>query len=316
MFGREQEFKEIEDQLNAGFWPILIGAKRVGKTSIMKVIVEEQEGIYIDASTSIKASDIGIRMVEEIKRNKVRINEIKLDFKIIQAELRKDPIRTLEGILKGMGEKIIAIDEAQSLNDPTLPKLFSVLYNETEIKFMFSGSATGLLKRLERGTQMLGRPIQQEEIKPFDAQTAKDFLKKGFKICNITYNEEEVNETVSIFGGIPGWLSYYGAKRSQGISHQRSITQVKQLARGVVEEECASLGPIQTSIIIALASLGTSGGWSEIRALAQSYYKGRDLDDKSLGRSLQALIDLRIIGKTEKDRYFLLDPLYRLIRRQ
>jgi AAA+ ATPase superfamily predicted ATPase len=316
MFGRDEEFKEIGEQLDAGFWPILIGAKRVGKTSIMKVITEEQGGIYIDASTSIKASDIGTRMVEEIRRNRIRIGEVKLDFKIVQAELKKDPIRTLEGILKGMGEKIIAIDEAQSLNDPTLPKLFSVLYNETEIKFMFSGSATGLLKRLERGTQMLGRPIQQEEIKPFDTQTAKEFLKTGFKLCKVSHSEEEINDTVGTFGGIPGWLAYYGAKRSQNISHQRSIAQVKQLAKGVVEEECASLGPIQTSIIVALVSLGPSGSWSEIKALARSAYGGKEIDDKSLSRSLQTLVDLRIIAKTEKDRYHLLDPLYKLIQKE
>jgi AAA+ ATPase superfamily predicted ATPase len=314
MFGRDQEFKEIQDQLEAGFWPILIGPKRVGKTSIMKVITEEQGGIYIDASTSIKASDIGTRMVEEIRRNKVRINEIKLDFKIIQTELKKDPIRTLEGILKEMGEKIIAVDEAQSLNDPTLPKLFSVLYNETDIKFMFSGSATGLLKRLEHGTQMLGRPIQKEEIKAFDTQTAKEFLKTGFKLCKVIGYEEEVNETVSTFGGIPGWLSYYGAKRSQNISHEKSVTQVGQLAKGVVAEECASLGPIQTSIIVALASLGSGGSWTEIKALARSAQRGKEIDDKSLSRSLQALIDLRIVGRTDKTRYYLLDPLYKLIQ--
>jgi hypothetical protein len=41
------------------------------------------------------------------------------------------------------------------------------------------------------------------------------------------------------------------------------------------------------------------------------------LDGKSFSRALQTLIDLRIFGKSEEnDRYFSLDPLYKLIQRQ
>jgi uncharacterized protein len=313
MFGRDQEFKEIEGHLDSGFWPILIGPKRVGKTSIMKVIIEDQSGIYIDASTSLTASDIGTRIVEEIRRNKVKIN-VDLDFNVIKVGLKKEPIRTLEGVLKGISGKIIAIDEAQSLNDPTLPKLFSVLYNETDIKFMFSGSATGLLKRFQKSSQMLGRPIQDVEIRPFAQQTAKDFLITGYKICQVDYNEREVDDAASTFGGIPGWLSYYGAKRSTGISHQKSMSQIKLLAKRVVQEDAANLGHIQTAIIMALGSLGQAGTWSEIKALGKTYYQGKDLDDKSLTRSLRALTDLQIIRKTENERYNLIDPLFKLLR--
>ncbi len=34
MFGRDNEFTDIERDVRSGFWPVLLGPKRVGKTSI------------------------------------------------------------------------------------------------------------------------------------------------------------------------------------------------------------------------------------------------------------------------------------------
>ncbi|WP_243666067.1 ATP-binding protein [Vulcanisaeta sp. JCM 16159] len=47
MFGRDDVINEIERLLNSGFWPVILGPKRVGKTTVMRVVINELGGIYI-----------------------------------------------------------------------------------------------------------------------------------------------------------------------------------------------------------------------------------------------------------------------------
>ena len=82
----------------------------------MKVMTKERKGIYVDASTSTIAADLGTRLMDELQGRKIKTT-VELDFKVIKVELRKESIRTLEKVLKGLGETLIAVDEAQNLND-------------------------------------------------------------------------------------------------------------------------------------------------------------------------------------------------------
>lgn len=230
MFGRDNEFTDIERDIHSGFWPVLLGPKRVGKTSIMKVIVKENAGIYVDASTSVTAANLGTRLIDEVESGRVKVS-VNLDFGVLKTELSKQPIRTLERFLKKIGEKIIAIDEAQNLNDPMLPGLLSVVYNETKVRMMFSGSQKGLLKRFSGG-QMLGRPVQNEEVRPFDLDTARAFLQAGFDSCRVSYEEREIEESVKTFGGIAGWLSYYDTYLKWGQPGERYDLSFEELASG------------------------------------------------------------------------------------
>jgi AAA+ ATPase superfamily predicted ATPase len=310
IYGRDAELKDITNQLDAGFWTLIVGPKRIGKTSILKVVSKERNGVFIDGSTCLTVSDLGNRIIDAIS---VGIKtKITVDLKIVKAEFEKRPLRTLEQFLRDLPELAIALDEIQNINDPTFTKLLSVVYNESEIKFMFSGSAIGMMKRLSSDPSMLGRPTEQIEIEPFDIDTSKGFLKNGFDTCDIKYEDIEVDETVKTLGGIPGWLSYYGAKRSQGISHESSIKQVKRNAKAVLNDELKNLGSLELAIIKAVSSLDKGGSWTEIKALGSAYY-GKDPDDKSLKRSIDALMNMKLVRKTE-GRYELVDPLYKLTR--
>jgi AAA+ ATPase superfamily predicted ATPase len=310
IYGRDTELKDINKQLDGGFWTLIVGARRVGKTSILKVVSKERNGLFIDASTCITVSDLGNRLIDAISTGiKTKIT---VDIKIVKAEFEKRPLRTLEQFLNGLPEITIALDEVQNLNDPTFTKLLSVVYNECKIKFMFSGSATGMMKRLLSDPSMLGRPTQQVDIEPFDTSTSKGFLENGFALCRIEYKVSEVDDTVETLGRVPGWLSYYGAKRSQGISHENSINQVKKNAKAVLNDELKNLGPLELAIIKAVSSFDKGGSWTEMKALSGANY-GKRPDDKSLKRSIDGLINMKLVRKTD-DKYVLVDPLYKLTR--
>lgn len=309
LFGRQRELQEISQALDSGFWPLLIGAPRVGKTSLLKVLVNEKKGIYLDASTSITAADLGTRLIDELRGGKLKI-KVQFDFKLLQVELNKEPVRTLEKIMKSLGETLVAIDEAQNLNDTRIPGLLSVLYNESRLKFMFSGSMLRMIKLIERSPQTLGRPVQRMEIAPFSEEISKGFLEAGFKSCGVPIDKVEISEAIRALGGIPGWLSYYGARRCARSSQSVALRQVRTSARKVIEEEVKRLGPLEEAIVRSLAMIG-GGEWKRILVLASSFY-GKEPDRKSLTRSLASLVDMRIVEKTT-DGYRLIDPMYRIL---
>jgi hypothetical protein len=310
MYGRDIELQDITNQLDAGFWALVTGPKRIGKTSILKVISRERDGIFIDGSTCLTVQDLGNRILDAASTG--RKSKTTVDLKLLKMEFEKSPLRTLEQFLRNLKETTIALDEIQNINDPNFTKLLSVAYNESKIKFMFSGSATGMIKRLSGDPSMLGRPTQQIEIEPFNADTSVRFLERGFKACAIAYREREVHEAVGTFGGIPGWLSYYGAKRSERLGHERSIKEVEENAKAVLNDELKNLGRLELAIVKAVSSIGRACTWTELKALSRAYY-GTDPDDKSLKRSIDSLVNMRLIRKERAEgRYELVDPLYHL----
>jgi len=169
-------------------------------------MVRAGKGIYLDALTSVTAADLGLRLLDELQGRKLKLT-VQLDFKLIKIELTKAPIPTLGKILKGMGGTLLAIDEAQTLNDSRIPGLLSVLYNEFCLKLTFSGSMLRLIKLIERSPQTLGRPIQRIEIISFSEETSRAFLKKGFEECRIQADAAELGEVTKVLGEILGWLS-------------------------------------------------------------------------------------------------------------
>ncbi len=281
----------------------------MGKTSLMKVVIKEGKGIYIDASTSTTAADLGSRLLDELQGGKFKV-AVQLDFKVLKVELKREPVRTLEKVTKGIGDVLIAVDEAQNLNDSRIPGLLSVLYNESRVKLMFSGSMLRLIKLIDKSPQTLGRPIQKMEITAFSEDVSHAFLERGLKECGVQIDRAEVSEAARAFGGIPGWLSYYGARRCAHSSQSNALRHVRIAARKVIEEEVNRLGPLEQAIVRSLAMMG-SGEWKRIMALASSFY-GKEPDRKSLTRSLASLVDMRIVDKTTHG-YRLIDPMYRIL---
>jgi uncharacterized protein len=271
----------------------------------MKVLIKERKGMYLDASTSTTAADLGFRLLDDLQGGKLKL-AVQFDFKVLKVELKREPVKTLEKVMKEMGDTLIGIDEAQNLNDSRLPGLLSVVYNESRVKLMFSGSMLRLFKLIERSAATLGRPIEKMEITPFSEDTSRAFLEAGFGECLVKTNAGELNEAARALGGIPGWLSYYGARRCGHSTQADALRQVRIDARRVIEEEVNRLGPLERAIIRSLAMIG-AGEWKRIMALASSFY-GRQPDRKSLSRSLASLVDMRIVNKTPEG-YGLIDPM-------
>ncbi len=312
VFGRDNVINEIEQLLNSGFWPIILGPKRVGKTTVMRVVINELGGIYIDASTITGGlKGLGLRLVDEIRRLNIKV---KLNLAVLQLDIERRPTATIERLIKELGDVVIGIDEVQSIISPKLPALLSVAYNESRVKFVFSGSLIGTTRLIMRSPESLGRPLIKFELKPFTREQSMEFLRIGSSDCGINISDAEIEDAVSEFDGIVGWLTYYGSLRSGGKNHLEAMDALRSIAREVIKDELSRLGGRYELVIYrALATLGRAR-WVEIKRLAESLI-GHSMDDKTFTTSLKALVNMYMVREVERGIYEVIDEyMAKLVR--
>ncbi|WP_291999776.1 ATP-binding protein [Caldivirga sp.] len=204
-FDLDEVINEVEKLVEGKFWPLLIGPKRTGKTSILRIVARELNGIYVDAS--------GIRSVRDLGYSLVDKAEVKLqvDLKFIKVEINKKPTRGVQALLDRLRDSIILIDEVQSLISPWFLRLLANAYNNSQVRFAFTGSMIGLAKSLTRqgkgdelGRSFKGRPVIRVEVSSFNEDKDKEFLLTGFRNCGVVAKEEEVEDAVRAFRGFKG----------------------------------------------------------------------------------------------------------------
>ena len=310
-FDNEEIINEVEKLIEGKFWPLLIGPKRTGKTSILKIVNKEINGIYVDAS--------GVKSLKELGELIVNSPQLKveIDLKIIKVEIQKKPVKGIQSLLNKLGDAVILIDEVQNIVTPWFISLLSTTYNNSQVRFAFTGSMIGLSKTLtgegkgkKVGSSFKGRPIVEIEVKPFSEKQSMEFLKAGSMLCGIDIKDEEINDAIKAYRGIQGWLTYYGNFRSLGYSHEKAKELVLDIAKNVIKEELKQLSETQRQIVKAL-SLVEEIGWTDLKKLTEGLSKTK-IEDTVFNNALKKLVDARLVRK-EENKYAIIDPLYKLV---
>ncbi|ADY01609.1 ATPase of the AAA superfamily [Vulcanisaeta moutnovskia 768-28] len=310
VFGRDGEIEEIKRLLNNSFWPVILGPRRVGKTTVMRVVINELGGIYIDASTITGLKGLGLRLIDEVKRLNIKV---KLNLAMLQLDIERRPMVTIEGLIRKLGDVVIGIDEIQNIISPKLPSLLSVAYNESRVRFIFSGSLVGTTRLIMKSPESLGRPLIRFELKPFTREQSIEFLRISSRNCGINISDIEIENAVNEFDGIVGWLTYYGSLRSSGKSHPEAMEALRSIAKEVIKDELSKLGRYELVTYRALATLSRAR-WIEIKRLAESLI-GHSIDDKTFTTGLKALVNMYMVREVERGIYEVIDGyMARLVR--
>ncbi|MEM1627583.1 MAG: ATP-binding protein [Sulfolobaceae archaeon] len=311
-FDNEEIINEVEKLLEGKFWPLVVGPKRTGKTSILKIVSNELGGVYIDASGIKSLKELGETLIHSIQA------KIQIDLKVVRVEIIKKPVKGLQDLLNKIGDVILLIDEVQNIISPWFISLLSNAYNNSEVRFAFTGSMIGLSKTLvgqgrgsKLGSSFKGRPIVEIEARPFDDDRSKEFLKFGSKMCNLSITDYEVEDAVKVYRGIQGWLTYYGNFRSLGYSHDKAKEMVLKIATSIIRDEIKLLSETQRAIIKAL-SLVDSAGWKNLKNLSESISK-REFKDWVFNNALKQLVNARLVKKGNDGKYSLIDPMYKYL---
>jgi len=337
LYGRDDDLSNIINHISNRRWITILGPRMVGKTSLVraaKFILERQEFtvLYLNlwGSKSMTGLLDGIihalhdssKLYRNVKKYLKQLNGLTVSPLGITIKGNSKPVSMTWQILSLLGNHtdnlVIIMDEVQELSDVSshLVKLLANIFSTySNINFCFTGSQSGLTKSLHSpgpGSPLYGRSPAMLTIAPFDTNESIGFLNAGFKEHGIQIPLNDVGEVVNRFGGIPGWLTFYGNsvvvsklshKQALHKTERESFKTAKQTLKHYLE------GRNREEHLITLKAIAIQARWSEIRRALEANI-GKPINDGSLKKIIDALLAAFLVEKTNST-YNIIDPVIR-----
>lgn len=345
LFNREEEIKLLTKAVATPV-TLLLGVRRVGKTSLLKSFLNSLEApyVYLDLriledggfsraqlyrllSDSISNCTFKWRKMLECFRGVkgVGISGFSVEFNWREQSL------TLTAILNRLNDYalnktdkgfiIISFDEAQLLRFLAggkgridFRRIMAYAYDNLRgLRFILTGSEVGLLLNFLRldevSSPLYGRYVNIVKVERFTREQSIEFLKRGFKEANMNVSDDVLNAIVDKVDGIPGWLTYFGymCLESKNATNE-AIKTVSEKALKLVEKELKELFKRSNLYKHILKAISLeANSWSNIKKTIETWM-GRSLTNAEITRSLNTLINLSIIEKIN-GKYKITDPL-------
>lgn len=346
LYDFEKELEELKKGLEKTPITFLIGVRRTGKTSLLKVALSElgDPYVYLDTRLSsnptyrdfaniVKASleDFIARntsLRRKIVENFRRISGISISLSqlLVDISWRGDKKFELVDVLTALNKIgfdlgkpiIIAFDEAQELRKITwinFSRIFAYIYDNLEyVRLLLTGSEIGLLFKFigvdSTTSPLYGRYMHIVSTRRLSFEESVDFLEKGFREIGITISRQAIESAARAFGGIIGWLTLFGYNCYMNANTcSENIDKIIKIAVDVAKQEIGNFLKSRRSerYRILLKLLTTERSWSEIKSRLEDM-EGRTINDKTLSDLLTTLLDLSIIEKIN-ERYVIADPV-------
>jgi len=281
LYGRDKELNELEKAKENGGVIVLTGLRRIGKTSLLQVFLEERKSqgdiyAFLDCRSFVRNNRISrggfdlafsASLDKTIENKKLRI----IRKAVSKIETLKTPVgefgiskpgevnlnifQKLDDInqaLNKAGKKlIIAFDEAQNLRfygkgGYVILNLLAHAYDHLKnIIFILTGSEVGLLydflKLDNPKAPMYGRYVNEISLERFTQKDSINFLIEGFKQLGIEPKKEEIEKAVDMLDGIVGYLVIYGRVVSSKGDYKGALEDATKMAEDLIRFEIEEL---------------------------------------------------------------------------
>jgi AAA+ ATPase superfamily predicted ATPase len=324
---------KVHSAVEEGHFIAILGARRVGKTSIVKTFLNtyNYRFIYFDLSPYMNLRAVGLRSLvpAEIGFNQAQLtSEARLNLSVISLVLRKEKItgevfqKNLLSLIRELNHKnrktVVVFDEAQVLpfiKGINYRGILQFIHNNYEnIVVVLTGSMPGLLEKLispaEAEKPGFARYIEEIHIPRWGRNEAVNYLTEGLREKDIDYQNEELHEVYEELSGVPGFISYYGLLRSKGSSHRDALNKTVEYAVAEWERDLQSFlnvynSPLYIHALAVLAETVTGLKWGE---LAQELERklGKPVRKSTLHRILTNLLKAGMIEK-QGEKYYATD---------
>ncbi len=335
IYGRDDDLAKITRHLSKRRWITILGPRMVGKTSLAKAAGSNLEKrkiaiLYLNlwGVKTIPAFLQGIvlalndstRLYPKLKKFLSRIEQIKVGPVGITIKDDAKPMSLASELFSVLGKHagriVVIMDEVQELSDVSahLLRLLAKIFNTyPKITFCFTGSQSGLVKSLHfpgADSPLYGRSPAMLTIEPFDHQMAAGFLSSGFKEHRRRISEDQIKAVIARFGGIPGWLTFYGNNVVVSkMSHAKALRQTEKeafvTAKQTLEHYLA--GRNRPEHLLALRAIAIGARWSQVRRVLETHL-GKKVNDGSLKNIIDALKASFLVRKRDKT-YTIIDPV-------
>ncbi len=319
LFDRREELGVLDRLASQGEpLALVLGIRRIGKTSLLKSFLEEWHGVYVDMRGVSRERELYERLGEGLAHGKKRLIDFLRSVRGVrvvgvEVELKwrgQDSI-SLAGLfeeLNRFGDRVVVVfDEAQLIRPPistVLKNAIAYAYDHLEnVTIVLSGSEIGLLKDFvgvdRPQSPLYGRYYYELVVERFPRDLAREFLEQGFREARVAVDRSVIEEALDAFDGIVGWLVFFGKSYIDGA---RSVEAVLEAATRIALSELAKLDKREKLVLKAIASGARS--WSSVRRYIEEYM-GTTIAKSSLTRTIRRLERLSIIRD-----YEFLDPIY------
>jgi AAA+ ATPase superfamily predicted ATPase len=325
LFDREKELDQLKSNIDR---PLLLvtGIRRIGKTSLLKVCLNELNVPYILIDARELRQNYGISdlytlfakalssNLEKLRQTLSRIKRVKILGNEVELAWKGKRYISLSELFDELNEGplVIAIDEAQNLRGPNSSEIKNAIahsydYNKN-LTFVLTGSEVGLLYDFlgveEPSSPLYGRYHYTVHLERFDRKASLEFLKRGFEEAGAQIESGVIEQGVDAFDGIVGWLAFFGNSVLKG--HQ-DINEIKNTAVSMAKNElltlCSKRSPRYIHALKCL-SQGKST-WSILKKCIESK-EGATLSTSVLDSVLRGLERMSVIKG-----YEFLDPVYK-----
>lgn len=317
LYGREKELDTLVERLREKDWVILLGPRRIGKTSLAECALTKlgKKIFVLDArenSNFTESLNKLLAVPESTLNVKAQITVPHTPINISADYTKTFSKKNLESMLKKFKHLYILIDEAQWLKNPRkvvmlLAHLYDYYYDQ--VTFIITGSMIGVVKSIvEPGpdSALYGRAVTKMEIGRWQPTTSLGFLKAGTKELGLGLDEKTAIEVESELDGLPGWLTLFGYNYSKTKNPHEALTETAREASKIVSQEIKSIAElgIGTTRLINVLSTLSKEPMRFVEIIGSTGF-----NNTSLSKYLSTLNRLGYIEKDGKDRYFISDPM-------
>ncbi len=328
LFGREREMDALWEAVRLKERLVVIyGVRRVGKTSVLRVFLNEKRVPYILIDIRDIYFENGYVSLPVICGNVISEFEGfigKLGFetdKIFDAGAYESLTKALRAIngwsISNKLNFVIAFDEAQYLRLGGKTKYDGIIAwsmdNLSNITYILTGSEIGMLKDFlnyeDVKAPLYGRFRNEITIGRFDTERSKEFLSKGFEEQGLKVGKAELSDVVAQIDGIAGWLTYYGYCRSvKKLPFGRAIEKVYAEGSKITMDEVGRLLSKSRGRYLNLLKAVAEGidSWAEIKRYITA--KAGKIPDTRLASLLDSVLKFGFIEK-DGNSYKIIDPI-------
>jgi len=344
LFDRESELKALRESVEKYPITLLLGIRRVGKSSILRVALKEIGGVYVDVR-EVYFSSSGWISKESLSRSLERaLNSVDTTLRrklvgtmrnvkgveIAGLKLTLSREVLLTDVLRALNDvgAVIAFDEAQYLRfyggrgGKDLRAMIAYAYDNLEnLSFVLSGSEVGLLHDFvgvdDYDSPLYGRAYSVVTVNPFSKSQSVEFLRRGFEEANVTFDESILERAVEFLDGIPGWLVEFGYGFIHGKSLEEAIESVMVKARKFLEGELRELEKRSERYLLILKAIASG---VDRFSMIKEYVRARSgtLQNPRLAEQLKNLEKMGWIRKIhgKETRYEITDPVVLKVLRE
>lgn len=315
LYGRDKELHELIKNIAERRWVILLGPRRIGKTSLARCALSKisAKHIVLDAR---EESDLGRGLVSSLSQS-LRVSGLQVGGGTGLASasfgITRDFAQTSLGkLLDSAGRTIMLIDEAQWLRNPrVVSRLLAHIYDYhyDKITLIITGSAVGVMKSIlepSSKSAFYGRAITTMEIQRWGKSTSFGFLKDGCNESRVKYTDEDLSSVVDRLDGMPGWLTLYGYHYALDPCTEKAMKKTIGEATKILRDELEN---------VSSKALGWKRQLMILRELSKGTRRFSDIGSKlginntALSHNLEMLHRLRYVSKQDDGEYVILDPL-------